>query len=91
VAASRDAELIAVPAVPTRAVDSTGAGDAFAAGLIDELLRTVGGADPAATWPPNPERLRAAMSVGTALAARVITVVGAQTRVEGEQRATVKA
>jgi sugar/nucleoside kinase (ribokinase family) len=91
VAASRDAELIAVPAVPTRAVDSTGAGDAFAAGLIDELLRTVGGPDPAATWPPNSGRLRAAMSVGAALAARVITVVGAQARLDGEQRATVEA
>jgi sugar/nucleoside kinase (ribokinase family) len=91
VAASPAGDIVAVPAVPTRAVDSTGAGDAFAAGLIDDLLRTVGGPGPAVAWPPNPERLRTAMRAGATLAARVITVIGAQTRFEGEQRATVEA
>ena len=72
-----------VAAVRADAVDATGAGDAFAAAVIDEL------ADGA--WPPDEERVRRAMVAGAELAARVVTVVGAQARVPGEAEPTAPA
>jgi ribokinase len=63
-------------------VDATGAGDAFAAAVIDEL------ADGA--WPPDEERMRRAMAAGAALAARVVAVDGAQARVAGEHDAMAR-
>jgi ribokinase len=65
---------IAVEAV--RAVDTTGAGDAFAAALITELRD--------ASWPPTPAALDGALSAASAFAAHVAGVPGAQARVSGE-------
>jgi len=56
--------VVRVPAVPAKAVDVTGAGDAFAAGLVAALGD---GAD-----------LEAALASATALAARAIATVGAR-------------
>lgn len=58
------------------AVDATGAGDAFGAGLIADL------AD--ADWPPDAGRLEHAMASGADLAAAVARVPGAQGRVPAE-------
>ncbi len=55
-------EVVRVPAVPVRAVDTTGAGDAFSAGF---LAARGAGADP-----------EQALRSGAALAARAVTVVG---------------
>lgn len=52
------------------AVDTTGAGDAFVAGLVTELID--------APWPPPSDRLMAALDVATGLATAVTRVVGAQ-------------
>lgn len=71
-----------VAAHAVRATDATGAGDAFAAAVIDELA---GGA-----WPPDEERIRRAVVAGVNLAARVVTVVGAQARVRGEHDAAAR-
>jgi ribokinase len=60
------------------AVDTTGAGDAFAAGLIAAL--------PDAAWPPDRDALEAALGAGVELAAAVARVPGAQARVAGEPR-----
>jgi ribokinase len=57
-------ELVRVDAEPAEVVDSTGAGDAFAAGLLSARLR---GADP--------ER---ALRAGCALAARAVASPGAR-------------
>jgi ribokinase len=54
------------PAVPARVVDSTGAGDAFSAGVLAAWLATPG-ADPAGV-----------LDAGLALAARVVTRPGAR-------------
>ncbi len=59
------------------AVDTTGAGDAFAAALLADLVPT--------DSPPDPDRLRAAMTVAVAVAAAVARTPGAQARVEGER------
>lgn len=56
-------------------VDTTGAGDAFAATLIAALH---------ATWPPGPDALRGAMARAAAVATAVARVVGAQAPVEEE-------
>jgi ribokinase len=61
-------------AVPA-ALDTTGAGDAFAAGLIADLLDR---------WPPAPATLRAAMEAGIRLAAEAVSVRGAQGRLPSE-------
>jgi sugar/nucleoside kinase (ribokinase family) len=56
-------------------VDTTGAGDAFAATLLAELHRA---------WPPEPEGLRAAMTRAVSVATAVARVVGAQVPVPQE-------
>ncbi|MEX1157123.1 MAG: carbohydrate kinase family protein [Chloroflexota bacterium] len=62
------------PAVPV--VDATGAGDAYAAGLIGRLLDVA--------WPPDVAALRAAMEAGSRLGGLVSRVRGAQGSVAGE-------
>jgi len=61
------------------AVDTTGAGDAFAAGLLAGLLD--------AAWPPDEAHLQGAAEAGVALASAVARVRGAQARVPGEREA----
>ena len=68
---------VSVSHAPVAAIDTTGAGDAFAAALIAEL-RT-------ATWPAAREALERALTVANALAAAVTLVPGAQARVAGER------
>ena len=70
-----------VPAGPP-AIDTTGAGDAFAAGMIAELV--------AAPWPPTLAVLQAAVERGVTLAAAVAREPGAQARVTGERPATLR-
>ncbi len=64
------------------AIDTTGAGDAFAAALLASLLR-----DP---WPPSSEALGAALTAASDAASAVANAVGAQARVEGEPRAAIR-
>lgn len=78
-----DGRSLHAAAARSLAIDATGAGDAFAAALIDELAN--------GPWPPDEDRMRRAMVGGAQLAARVVAVVGAQTRVEGERDVTVPA
>ena len=61
------------------AIDSTGAGDAFAAALIDSLRR--------APWPPSAPALDAALAAASELASAVAQAPGAQGRVAGESGA----
>jgi sugar/nucleoside kinase (ribokinase family) len=63
---------IGTPSVE-RVVDTTGAGDAFAATLLAELHRT---------WPPPRDALLAAMGKAASVATAVSRVVGAQAVVE---------
>ncbi len=65
-----------------RAIDTTGAGDAFAAALVAFLLRE--------QWPPSSEALGAALTAASDAASAVANAVGAQARVEGESRATIR-
>jgi sugar/nucleoside kinase (ribokinase family) len=58
------------------AIDATGAGDAFSAGLIAELAYL--------PWPPGAGELERAMAVGADLASAVASVPGAQGRVAAE-------
>jgi sugar/nucleoside kinase (ribokinase family) len=67
-------EISATRAEP--AVDGTGAGDAFGAGLIAALAY--------APWPPAAGQLEGAMAAGADLASAVARVAGAQTRVAAE-------
>lgn len=67
-------ETLAPPGPPI--IDTTGAGDAFAAALVADLLD--------AAWPPEPDRLRRAMLAGHRLATAVTGVAGSQGRVEDE-------
>lgn len=62
--AARDGSVVTVPAEPTRAVDPTGAGDAFAAGFLAAWLSGGG-----------PE---AALRAGGHLGARAVAAVGAR-------------
>jgi sugar/nucleoside kinase (ribokinase family) len=64
------------PAIARATLDATGAGDAYAAGLIVTLSR--------GAWPPADAELRDAMRAGAELAGLVAGVVGAQARVAGE-------
>lgn len=65
------------------AIDTTGAGDAFAATLVAGLA--------ASAWPPSREAMQDALEAAVALAGRVVRVVGAQGRVAGERGATLTA
>jgi ribokinase len=58
-------------------IDATGAGDAYAAGLIAGLLDH--------GWPPSHAALQAAMTAASRLGALVSRVVGAQALVAGER------
>jgi sugar/nucleoside kinase (ribokinase family) len=60
------------------AIDTTGAGDAFTAGLVAALLET--------PWPPPAAALQTALIAAAELAAAVTRVRGAQGRVPGEGR-----
>jgi ribokinase len=64
------------------AIDTTGSGDAFAAGLVAALAR--------AEWPPTISVLEAALGSATTLASAVARTPGAQGRVAGEQAATLR-
>jgi fructokinase len=57
-------------------VDTTGAGDAFIAGLVAELID--------APWPPPADRMIVALDAATRLATAVTRVAGAQGRVAQE-------
>jgi ribokinase len=70
-------------AVGPPAVDTTGAGDAFAAGIVAGLV--------GAAWPPDERVLRAAVERGVALASAVVRQPGAQARVPGEREAGLEA
>ncbi|MGH2381993.1 MAG: carbohydrate kinase family protein [Candidatus Limnocylindria bacterium] len=61
------------------AVDTTGAGDAFAAALVAGLVR--------APWPPSSATLESAMVDAAVLAGQVARARGAQVRVAAEVRA----
>jgi len=82
-AAARLNGLDAAVTAPGRpaAVDTTGAGDAFAAALIASLLRS--------PWPPNTDALEAALAAAVGLASAVADAVGAQARVAGEPSAGI--
>jgi len=72
--------VVSAPATAgSEVVDTTGAGDAFAAGLIAELAES--------DWPPDARQLGRAMAAAAELAAAVTRVRGAQTRVVGERPA----
>lgn len=64
------------------AVDTTGAGDAFAAGLVAAVA--------AVGWPPGEDLLRGALAAAVALASDVARVEGAQAPVAGERPATLE-
>ena len=78
-----DARAAAATTPGPAAVDTTGAGDAFAAGLLAGLLD--------AAWPPDEARLQTALEAGVALASAVARIRGAQARVPGERAATLPA
>lgn len=67
---------VAAPSPRAAPVDTTGAGDAFAAALIADLVQG---------WPPDAAALRAAMLRGLALAGEVVALYGAQARVASER------
>ena len=76
-AAALDGQSLEVGArSPGPIVDTTGAGDAFAAGLIAGLVDE--------PWPPSRDRLDRAMASAVSLAGAVARVPGAQTRVAEE-------
>jgi sugar/nucleoside kinase (ribokinase family) len=62
---------------PVAALDTTGAGDAFAAALIAALAGM--------SWPPAAEALEPALAEALSAARAVTQVAGAQARVAGEQ------
>ncbi|MBI3428648.1 MAG: carbohydrate kinase family protein [Actinobacteria bacterium] len=63
----RGGEPVAVPAVPTHVVDTTGAGDSFAGGYI-------------ASWIKDPD-LRSCMEAGAVAAGQCVAIVGARPHV----------
>ncbi len=69
-----------VPGFSVDAVDTTGAGDGFAAGLLAELA----GPGP---WPPSADTLAAAVRFANAVGAMVSTSVGAVTSLPGRKEA----
>lgn len=74
------AEIRALAGEP--AVDTTGAGDAFAAGLIASLSR--------GTWPPPADELERALTAAAELASAVARTPGAQGRVHAETLAALR-
>ena len=78
-----DVHVAAATTAGPPAVDTTGAGDAFAAGLLAGLV--------GAPWPPENGQLRAAVTAGVELASAVARVRGAQARVPGERAAWLPA
>lgn len=64
-----------VASAARRALDATGAGDAYVAALLAELVNRV------ASWPPTDTGLRAAMRLAAEAGAAAVQVVGAQGRV----------
>jgi ribokinase len=68
----------AAPSGPP-AVDTTGAGDAFAAAFVAALVENA--------WPPSRDALQTAVERGVSLASAVVRVPGAQARVAGERAA----
>lgn len=74
-----DTPVRRIPFDPIAAVDTTGAGDAFAASLISDLRKT--------PWPLDDAMLDAALAAAAAFAAQVASVPGAQTRVAAEEPA----
>jgi sugar/nucleoside kinase (ribokinase family) len=72
------ADPLPVPAetLPGPVIDTTGAGDAYAAGMIG-VLRL-------AEWPPGAASIRAALRAGSRLGGLVARASGAQARVAGE-------
>jgi ribokinase len=75
-AGSLGGSTISVDVQPTSTVDTTGAGDAFAAALVAELASV--------PWPPSATTFEDAMRHGVDLAGAVAGVEGAQARVVGE-------
>lgn len=65
---------VPAPQLPGATLDPTGAGDAYAAGVIAALLGQ--------PWPPDADALREAMRRGSLLGAQVARVIGAQGVVE---------
>jgi sugar/nucleoside kinase (ribokinase family) len=59
----------------TGAVDTTGAGDAFAASVVAGLGEA---------WPANADRMRTVITDALSLASQVVRVAGAQGRVADE-------
>jgi sugar/nucleoside kinase (ribokinase family) len=66
------------PHIEEPMIDATGAGDAYAAGLIAGLLDE--------GWPPSHAALQAAMTAASRLGALVSRVAGAQSLVAGERQ-----
>ena len=64
---SRGHDSIAVPAIPTEVADTTGAGDAFAAGFISHFSMN--------------NDLNRALMAGTEIAAQCVAIIGARPRV----------
>jgi sugar/nucleoside kinase (ribokinase family) len=64
---ARNSILISVPAISTEVVDTTGAGDSFAAGFIAEYAVT--------------KNMQHGLEAGAAVAARCVAIVGARPRV----------
>ncbi|MDH4335297.1 MAG: carbohydrate kinase family protein [Chloroflexota bacterium] len=69
-AAAGPVEALSVPGRRVETVDATGAGDAYAAGLIAALLHE--------PWPPAADAVRRAMLAATELGAQTAGVLGAQ-------------
>ncbi len=69
---------VAAPADRAAVVDATGAGDAFAAGLVAALY--------AATWPPTAELLRYGLEAASDAGSRAARVRGGQGPIAGERR-----
>jgi ribokinase len=82
--ATIDGRAIEVPSVrgDEPVLDTTGAGDAFAAAVVAELTDD--------GWPPAPDGLARAMAAGMTLASAVTRVAGAQGLVAGEPAARLR-